>query len=103
VSEEPGSGAPCLAGQTCTANYRGFLYQDGVRGKMFDETGKRGPFSAKPEHLIAGFAEAIKRLRVGGTSTVIIPPALGYGDRGAGAAIPPGATLLFELELTAVE
>jgi FKBP-type peptidyl-prolyl cis-trans isomerase FkpA len=103
VSELPGSGAPCLADHMCTVSYRGFLYQDGVRGAMFDESAKNGPFTAKPEQVIPGFAEAIKRLRVGGKSTVIIPPALAYGDRGTGGGtIPPGATLLFELELTAV-
>ncbi len=102
VEEHPGTGAPCQAGHTCTVTYRGFLWV-GKRGALFDETGKRGPFRAKPEQLIRGFAEALERLRVGGKSTVIIPPELGYGSRGAGGKIPPGASLLFEIELVAAD
>lgn len=97
VSEEPGTGAPCLAGQDCTMHYRGWLWDHG-RGAMFDESTKRGPFKARPESLIPGFAEAIKRLRVGGKITVVIPPQLGYGQR-VMKVIPPNSQLLFEIEL----
>ncbi|MCC6996792.1 MAG: FKBP-type peptidyl-prolyl cis-trans isomerase [Deltaproteobacteria bacterium] len=97
VSEEVGSGAPCLPQHECVMHYKGWLWDHG-RGALFDESTQRGPFKAKPEHLIPGFAEAIKRLRVGGKIAVVIPPALGYGDRKM-KVIPAQSSLLFEIEL----
>ncbi len=97
VSEEVGTGAPCLPQHECVVHYKGWLWDHG-RGALFDESTQRGPFKAKPEHLIKGFAEAITRLRVGGKLTVVIPPALGYGAR-AMKVIPSNSQLLFEIEL----
>ena len=97
VSEEVGPGAPCLPQHECVMHYKGWLWDHG-RGALFDESTQRGPFTAKPEHLIKGFSEAITRMRVGGKVTVVIPPALGYGDRDM-KVIPANSQLLFEIEL----
>jgi len=100
VSEEVGTGAPCVRGGPCRVSYTGWLWNHG-RGARFDSSKDRGDgsFSAQPDHLIPGFAEAITRLRAGGRITVVIPPHLGYGDRRSIDTIPPKSTLLFEIEL----
>jgi len=97
-----GTGASPTKGQKCVMHYTGWLWVNGVKGKKFDSSVDRGrpfEFPIGVGQVIKGWDEGVATMKVGGKRTLLIPPALGYGDRGAGAAIPPGATLLFEVEL----
>src|SRR5579871_6852740 len=101
-----GSGATPKPGQTCVMHYTGWLYEDGKKGKKFDSSHDRNePFEFRigQHQVIAGWDEGVATMKVGGKRTLIIPPALGYGARGAGSVIPPNATLLFDVELLAVK
>ena len=101
-----GTGASPKTGQTCVMHYTGWLYQNGAKGKKFDSSVDRGQpfeFSIGRHQVIGGWDEGVATMKVGGKRTLIIPPALGYGDRGAGGVIPPGATLMFDVELLAVK
>jgi FKBP-type peptidyl-prolyl cis-trans isomerase len=96
-----GSGATAQAGQTVTVHYSGCL----ENGKKFDSSLDRGqPFSFPlgAGRVIKGWDEGVQGMKVGGKRKLIIPSNLGYGARGAGDAIPPHATLIFEVELLAV-
>jgi peptidylprolyl isomerase len=97
-----GTGASPKTGQTCVMHYTGWLYVDGKKDKKFDSSVDRGqPFEFPIGQLrvIAGWDEGVASMKVGGKRTLIIPAKLGYGARGAGNAIPPNATLIFEVEL----
>ena len=97
-----GEGAEAQAGQTVKVHYTGWLYNDGERGAKFDSSKDRGTpfkFNLGAGKVIGGWDEGVQGMKVGGTRLLVIPPALGYGDRGAGGLIPPGATLQFEVEL----
>ena len=99
---KPGTGPVPKAGQTVTVNYTGWLFVDGKKGKKFDSSLDRGePFSFTlgQGQVIKGWDEGVATMHVGGKRTLIIPPDLGYGARGAGGAIPPGATLIFDVDL----
>jgi peptidylprolyl isomerase len=101
-----GTGASPTKGQTCVMHYTGWLYNDGTKGKKFDSSLDRGqPFEFKigQGQVIGGWDEGVASMKVGGKRTLIIPPALGYGARGAGGAIPPNATLMFDVELLGVK
>ncbi|MEN3375259.1 MAG: peptidylprolyl isomerase [Hyphomicrobiales bacterium] len=101
-----GTGATPKAGQTCVMHYTGWLYENGAKGKKFDSSVDRGEpfeFPIGQRRVIAGWDEGVASMKVGGKRTLIIPPALGYGARGAGGAIPPNATLIFEVELLDVK
>jgi peptidylprolyl isomerase len=101
-----GSGPVPHAGQTVTVNYTGWLYIDGKKGKKFDSSLDRGePFSFTlgQGDVIKGWDEGLATMHVGGKRTLIIPPDLGYGATGAGGAIPPGATLIFDIDLLSVK
>jgi peptidylprolyl isomerase len=101
-----GTGATPKPGQTCVVHYTGWLYQDGVKGKKFDSSVDRNEpfeFPVGQHRVIAGWDEGVASMKVGGKRTLIIPPDLGYGARGAGGAIPPNATLMFDVELIAVK
>ena len=103
---QAGSGASPARGQTCVMHYTGWLYENGAKGKKFDSSVDRGePFEFKigMRQVIAGWDEGVATMKVGGKRTLIIPPALGYGARGAGGVIPPNATLMFDVELLAVK
>ena len=94
------------AGQTVTVNYTGWLYVDGKKGKKFDSSLDRNqPFSFTlgQGQVIKGWDEGVATMHVGGKRTLIIPPDLGYGADGAGADIPPGATLIFDVDLLSVK
>jgi FKBP-type peptidyl-prolyl cis-trans isomerase FkpA len=97
-----GSGAVATAGQNVTVHYTGWLYQNGVQGAKFDSSkDRRDPFVFRlgAGMVIKGWDEGVAGMQVGGARTLIIPPELGYGARGAGGVIPPNATLKFDVEL----
>jgi peptidylprolyl isomerase len=101
-----GTGQIAVTGRTVVVNYTGWLYNNGAKGKKFDSSFDRNePFSFKlgGGQVIKGWDEGVPGMRVGGKRTLIIPPGLGYGARGAGGDIPPFATLIFEVELVRVE
>ena len=84
---------------TVEVHYRGTL----IDGTEFDSSYKRGETLSFPlNRVIAGWTEGLQTMREGGKSTLFIPYQLGYGDRGAGAVIPPFAALIFEVELVKV-
>jgi len=102
IDVKPGTGPVPKAGQTVTVNYTGWLFVDGKKGKKFDSSLDRGePFSFTlgQGQVIKGWDEGLATMHVGGKRTLIIPPDLGYGARGAGGDIPPGATLIFDVDL----
>ncbi|MEO1544165.1 MAG: FKBP-type peptidyl-prolyl cis-trans isomerase [Pseudomonadota bacterium] len=107
ISDEVvGTGAEPKTGQTCVMHYTGWLYVDGEKGAKFDSSVDRGrpfEFTIGVGQVIGGWDEGVSTMKVGGKRTLIIPPALGYGARGAGGVIPPNATLLFEVELLDVK
>jgi peptidylprolyl isomerase len=101
-----GSGATPKTGQICVMHYTGWLYENGVKGKKFDSSVDRGQpfeFAIGTRQVIGGWDEGVATMKVGGKRTLIIPPALGYGARGAGRDIPPNSTLMFDVELLAVK
>lgn len=101
-----GGGASPKSGQTCVMHYTGWLYVDGKKGKKFDssvDSGAPFEFPIGQRRVISGWDEGVATMKVGGKRELIIPPALGYGERGAGGVIPPNATLIFEVELLGVK
>ncbi len=104
-----GTGAAATPGKQVTVHYTGWLYDAKApdkHGKKFDSSRDHGePFSFKlgGRQVIAGWDMGVAGMKVGGTRTLVIPSDLGYGARGAGGAIPPHATLLFDVELLDVK
>ena len=101
-----GSGEEATPGHKVTVHYTGWLYENGRKGKKFDSSRDRGEpftFTLGAHQVIRGWDEGVAGMKVGGERTLIIPPALGYGRRGAGGVIPPGATLIFDVELLKVD
>ncbi len=97
-----GEGAEAVAGKRVTVHYTGWL----ENGKKFDSSLDRNdPFSFKlgAGQVIRGWDEGVAGMKVGGKRKLTIPAALGYGSRGAGGVIPPNATLIFDVELLAVD
>ncbi|HSN27916.1 MAG TPA: FKBP-type peptidyl-prolyl cis-trans isomerase [Kofleriaceae bacterium] len=102
---QAGTGASPQRGQTCVMHYTGWLWENGAKGKKFDSSVDRGSpfeFPLGMGRVIKGWDEGVASMKVGGKRTLLIPPGLGYGDRGAGGVIPGGATLLFEVELLGI-
>lgn len=100
-----GDGAEATAGQRVTVHYTGWLYNNGSQGAKFDSSkDRRDPFvfSLGAGMVIRGWDEGVAGMKVGGARTLIIPPELGYGARGAGGVIPGNATLKFDVELLAL-
>ena len=96
-----GAGAAAASGQRVTVHYTGWL----TNGTQFDSSKDRNDpfeFHLGQGQVIAGWDEGVAGMKVGGARKLTIPPALGYGARGAGGVIPPNATLVFEVELLAV-
>jgi peptidylprolyl isomerase len=106
IDAKVGTGASPKPGQTCVMHYTGWLYENGQKGKKFDSSVDRNEpfeFPIGQHRVIAGWDEGVATMKVGGKRTLIIPPALGYGARGAGGVIPPNATLMFDVELLSVK
>jgi peptidylprolyl isomerase len=100
-----GDGASPATGQTCVMHYTGWLYENGQKGRKFDSSVDRGDpfeFPIGTGRVIKGWDEGVASMKVGGKRTLIIPPELGYGARGAGGVIPPNATLIFDVELLGI-
>ena len=100
-----GTGELATAGQSVTVHYTGWLTDGVIQGKKFDSSKDRDDpfvFPLGKGHVIKGWDEGVQGMKVGGKRKLTIPPALGYGSRGAGGVIPPNATLLFEVELLKV-
>ena len=95
-----GKGATAKAGDTVTVNYTGWL----TDGKQFDTSYGKAPFTFPlgGGEVIVGWDKGVVGMKVGGKRELLIPPAMGYGAQGAGADIPPNATLRFEVELLGV-
>ncbi len=97
-----GTGAEAVAGMSVTVHYLGMLPD----GTVFDGSKKRGEpftFTLGAGQVIKGWDQGVAGMKVGGTRQLIIPPDLAYGSQGAGGAIPPNATLIFQVELLGVK
>jgi len=96
-------------GQVAVVHYTGWLYDPSApdhKGTKFDSSRDRGQpfrFPLGGRRVIQGWDEGVAGMQVGGRRTLIVPASKGYGDRGAGGVIPPNATLLFDVELLAIE
>ncbi len=101
-----GAGETPRAGQSCEMHYTGWLWEDGKKGKKFDSSLDRSQsfkFKLGEGQVIKGWDEGVATMKVGGKRLLLLPPALAYGEQGAGGVIPANATLLFEVELLGVE
>ncbi|NWA86579.1 FKBP-type peptidyl-prolyl cis-trans isomerase [Pseudomonas sp. D2002] len=99
--KKEGDGAEAVAGQTVTVHYTGWLPE----GRKFDSSKDRNDpfeFVLGGGSVIKGWDEGVQGMKVGGVRELTVPPALGYGARGAGGVIPPNATLVFEVELLSI-
>jgi FKBP-type peptidyl-prolyl cis-trans isomerase len=103
-----GTGETATAGQNVEVHYTGWLFDAAAadnKGRKFDSSRDRGEpflFLLGAGHVIAGWDQGVQGMKVGGHRTLVIPPELGYGARGAGGVIPPNATLVFDVELLGV-
>lgn len=98
LDETVGEGAAAAAGQTASVHYTGWL----TNGTKFDSSRDRGQpfqFPLGGGRVIKGWDEGVAGMQIGGKRRLLIPSALGYGASGAGAVIPPNATLIFDVEL----
>ena len=96
-----GDGATATAGQSVSVHYTGWL----TNGQKFDSSVDRNDpfeFNLGRGQVIAGWDQGVAGMQVGGKRKLTIPPAMGYGERGAGGVIPPNATLVFEVELLGI-
>lgn len=103
-----GEGAEIAAGQIAVVQYTGWLYDTAAKdnkGKQFDSSRGRDPFKFPlgTGSVIKGWDQGVLGMKVGGQRRLVIPPDLAYGDEGAQGVIPPGATLVFDVELVGIE
>lgn len=109
IDNKIGSGAEAVKGASVAVHYTGWLYSPAAadhKGTKFDSSRDRNEpftFPLGGGRVIRGWDEGVAGMKVGGQRTLIIPPDMGYGSRGAGGVIPPGATLLFDVELLEVK
>lgn len=103
-----GEGTQASAGQEVSVHYTGWLYDESApdnKGKKFDSSRDRGmpfEFPLGAGHVIKGWDVGVEGMKIGGQRVLTIPAEMGYGARGAGGAIPPNATLIFDVELLGV-
>lgn len=108
IDRRPGFGDIASTGRTVIVHYTGWLFDPAApdnKGYKFDTSRDRGQplsFQLGAGRVIEGWERGVAGMKVGGQRTLIIPPELGYGTRGAGGAIPPNATLIFDVELIGV-
>jgi FKBP-type peptidyl-prolyl cis-trans isomerase FkpA len=109
VTLKPGTGATVGGGQIAVVQYTGWLYEAGAsdhKGKQFDSSRNAGQafkFPVGTGSVIKGWDQGVLGMKVGESRRLTIPPQLAYGDGGAGGVIPPGATLVFDVELVGIE
>jgi FKBP-type peptidyl-prolyl cis-trans isomerase FkpA len=109
IDTKQGTGAEALSGKPVLVHYTGWLYDSAApegKGTKFDSSRDRGvPFGffLGSGKVIKGWDEGVVGMKVGGQRRLVIPPQLGYGERGAGGVIPPNATLIFDVELVEVK
>lgn len=108
IDTKLGEGAEAQAGQNVIVHYTGWLFDESApehKGKKFDSSLDRNdPFSFPlgGGRVIKGWDIGVQGMKEGGERTLVIPPEMGYGPRGAGGAIPPNATLVFDVKLLKV-
>jgi FKBP-type peptidyl-prolyl cis-trans isomerase FkpA len=98
----PGQGDSAVAGRTVTVHYTGWL-PDGTKFDSSRDRGEPFAFTLGAGQVISGWDEGVKGMKVGGRRKLVLPPQLGYGDVGAPPAIPPNATLVFDVEVLKVQ
>ena len=109
IDTQVGTGREAEPGFNVTVHYTGWLYDEaaeGKKGKKFDSSvDRKQPFNffLGGGQVIQGWDEGFAGMKIGGKRTLIIPAEMGYGARGAGGAIPPNATLVFDVELLDVK
>jgi len=109
IDVKQGTGPEAATGKAAVVHYTGWLHDPAApdgKGAKFDSSRDRGvPFGfiLGAGRVIKGWDEGVVGMKVGGQRTLVIPPALGYGERGAGGVIPPQATLIFDVELIEVK
>jgi FKBP-type peptidyl-prolyl cis-trans isomerase len=109
IDNKLGTGAEAIKGASVVVHYPGWLYAPAApdhKGTKFDSSRDRNEpfvFPLGGGRVIRGWDEGVAGMKVGGQRTLIIPPDMGYGSRGAGGVIPPGATLVFDVELLDVK
>ena len=109
IDKKVGEGKEAKANSTVSVDYTGWIYDPAApdkKGKKFDSSLDRGdPFAfvLGRGSVIRGWDEGVKGMKEDGQRTLIIPSEMAYGNRGAGGVIPPGATLVFDVELISVK
>ena len=109
IDVKQGAGPEAVSGKPVIVHYTGWLYDPSKpdqKGAKFDSSRDRQvPFGfiIGAGRVIKGWDEGVASMKIGGKRTLIVPPQLGYGARGAGGAIPPNATLMFDVELLGVK
>jgi FKBP-type peptidyl-prolyl cis-trans isomerase FkpA len=109
LDKQAGTGAVATSGSDVTVHYTGWLYDENApdkHGMKFDSSVDRGePFTflLGAGQVIRGWDDGVAGMKVGGKRTLLIPSDLGYGNAGAGGVIPPGASLVFDVELLDVK
>ena len=109
IDVKQGTGAEATAGKVVIVHYTGWLYDPAKpdnKGAKFDssrDAGKPFDFPLGGGRVIKGWDQGVAGMKVGGQRTLVIPPDMGYGARGAGHIIPPNATLIFDVELLEVK
>ena len=108
IDHQIGTGTLASSGKSVVVHYTGWLFDSAAldhKGRKFDSSRDRGEpfgFTLGAGQVIKGWDQGVDGMRVGGQRTLTVPPELGYGTRGAGAVIPPNATLIFDVELLEV-
>ena len=109
IDVKTGTGKEATPGKMVSVHYTGWLFDKSVadnKGKKFDSSRNRPghfTFPLGAGRVIKGWDQGVQGMKVGGQRTLIIPPSMGYGARGAGNVIPPNATLVFDVELMGVQ